>query len=139
MTERQICIGVTGATGYIGARVMAQALKAGHKVIALSRKEPHAQPGAGAVQWVPFDLTETDPVVLGQEVDAIVHLAADTAASPGETDAETQAAKRLIAAAEQHTAKLIFISSQTARPDAPSLVRFLERLTGRPEDRTARR
>lgn len=109
-------IAVTGATGYIGSRLVRAALQAGHEVLALSRR-PLPQEG---VKWQHFDLGETGPFVLPPGIQAVFHLAAETRSTGGATTREVEAAKRLLRAAEESKAKFIFVSSQVARPDAPT-------------------
>lgn len=107
---------VTGATGYIGERAVAQARQAGHDVVAATRNRP-SDP---QLAWVPFDLSTAQSFRLPPEVDAVVHLAAVTTASDITPEAEIAAAGHLIESARQAGARLIFISSQVARRDAPT-------------------
>jgi nucleoside-diphosphate-sugar epimerase len=106
---------VTGATGYIGQRLVRLALASGHEVVAASRRRPGI-----AVDWVPFDFGSANEFILPAGIDAIVHLAADT--SPTGTDGarELAAAIRLDGEAQRGAAQLVFVSSQTARKDAPT-------------------
>lgn len=106
---------VTGATGYIGERLVRQALSQGHEVIAASRQPLNVQ-----VDWIPFDLCSTSEIRLSGTVDAVLHLAAMTASSAINPNIEVAAARRLIKVAEQAGAKVIFVSSQTARENAPT-------------------
>lgn len=110
-------IAVTGATGYIGTCLTYLALKRGHDVSAVSRRKPISHASA----WIPFNLLSEKTVVLPTEVTAIVHLAANTAEGNdfGE-EQEVRAARILIKAAQNTGAKFIFVSSQTAHPDAPT-------------------
>lgn len=106
---------VTGATGYIGARLLLLASKQGHEVVAASRKPPHG------ASWLPFDLASRDPIVFPPGTNVVIHLAADTTSVAIEdSDYELLAARLLIAAAQKVAAKVVFISSQVARPDAPT-------------------
>jgi NADH dehydrogenase len=108
---------VTGATGYIGRRLIAHALENGHEVVAASRRRLEL---AGA-EWMPFILASTEDLVLPPGTQAVIHLAADTSAT-GELDdgGEILTAQRLMTACRQSRAKMVFVSSQTARPDAPT-------------------
>jgi len=65
---------ITGATGYIGKRLSDIAISRGHQVIAGSRKPPNAENG-----WIYFDLRSGAPVELPIDIDAVIHLAANTA------------------------------------------------------------
>ena len=108
---------VTGATGYIGGRLALLASKGGHEVVAASRR-----PVAPALCWIPFELSSTAAIVLPPGTNAVIHLAADTSPAAGVDDErEVLAARSLIAAAQQLEAKFVFVSSQTARPDAPTV------------------
>lgn len=104
---------VTGASGYIGERLMHRALRT-HEVIAATRR-----PLVGASGWLPYDLASNAPLILPLGTDAIVHLAADTKAL-GNGDDEVRAARLLLAAARETEARIVFVSSQTARPNAPT-------------------
>lgn len=107
---------VTGATGYIGQRLIRAARLAGHEVLALSRRQM-LQSG---VTWQPFDLADVTSLSLPHDVDAVFHLAAETQHAHGAEQIERAAAQRLIDAASAVGAGLVFVSSQTARADAPT-------------------
>jgi len=108
---------ITGATGYIGSCLTHQALKCGYDVIMASRQKP----SIFSAQWLPFDLSSDKSVALPAGIDAVVHLAANTTSLNllGE-ECEVIAARRLIKSSQEVGARFIFISSQTARPDAPT-------------------
>lgn len=110
-------IAITGATGYIGQRLILAALRAGHEVLALSRRPPASR---SSVKWYPFDLADTMPLSFPHDLDAVYHLAADTRHPQGADQVERTAAQRLINAAGVIGAKFVFISSQTARANAPT-------------------
>jgi NADH dehydrogenase len=107
---------VTGSTGYIGERLVRQAISQGHQVIAASRRKPNE-----VVEWIQFDLSIATEIILPEKSDIVFHLAATTISKAIDSDIEMEAAKRLIKAAKQASAKIIFISSQTAREDAPTI------------------
>lgn len=108
---------VTGATGYIGTRLTALAMERGCDVVMASR-EPPAPYGAS---WVHFDLSLNEVFVLPAGADVVVHLAANTAASNLLDDVgEVAATQRLIKSAQEAGARFVFVSSQTARADAPT-------------------
>ncbi|MBU3612862.1 NAD(P)-dependent oxidoreductase [Polynucleobacter sp. MG-27-Goln-C1] len=110
-------IAVTGSTGYIGKRLLLAALKRGHQVISLSR----VPSSTFATNWIKYDLGSYEPLNLPLDVDAIVHLAANTSFNSGLTEREEiDAAARVIDIARARGIRCIFISSQTARSDAPT-------------------
>jgi nucleoside-diphosphate-sugar epimerase len=106
---------VTGATGYIGSRLVKQAMALNNEVICASRRRPR-QP----IAWISFDCSTASEFALPPATDIVFHLAAvtDSVASAGKV--ETSAAERLISASAAVGARVIFISSQTARQDAPT-------------------
>ena len=106
---------VTGATGYIGERLVRHALSNGHEVMVASRNRPDKD-----LEWIPFDLSNATEISLPEGIDVVFHLAATTSIAI-DPDMEIEAAKSLINAAKQANAKIIFISSQTAREDAPTI------------------
>jgi nucleoside-diphosphate-sugar epimerase len=105
---------VTGASGYIGRHLVEQARSSGWRVVAATRRRVEF-----ADAWVRYRLDE-EPVAEDFPSDAvIVHLAANTAATEN-AEIDIRAADRLIALARLRRGRLLFVSSQTARPDAPT-------------------
>lgn len=108
---------VTGATGYIGNRLTDLAISQGFEVVALTRR-PVSRCG---VVWREFDLASPGADGWPTDVLAVIHLAAQTSSSTALTeDDEIHAAECLIRATNRHSARFIFVSSQTARLDAPT-------------------
>ena len=108
---------VTGVTGYIGTRLTSLVLKCGHDIVMASRRRPLSF----AESWLPFNLSSDIIVALPSGTDAVVHLAANIAHTNClEEECEVDAAKKLIKSAKEIGAKFIFVSSQTARADAPT-------------------
>lgn len=108
---------VTGATGYIGERLVVAALAQGFDVIAFSRRAPDDH----RVSWFRFDLAEPSVENWPEGVVAVIHLAAQTGASITlSAQEEILAADHLMQAARCCGARFVFVSSQTARPEAPS-------------------
>ena len=108
---------VTGATGYIGERLCRRARADGHEVIAATRHRPQD----ARIEWVPFDFAAYNELRLPAQVDVVIHLAAVTRHDAVDPETEIAAARHLIAAALQGGATFIFVSSQVARADAPTL------------------
>lgn len=109
---------ITGATGYIGTRLTALASRRGYDVIAASRQ----QPTSSNLTWLNFDLASDEAAVLPASTDVVIHLAANTLATNVSYDVgEVAAARRLLKSAQDAGARFIFVSSQTARVDAPSV------------------
>lgn len=108
---------VTGATGYIGTFLISLALQRGHTIIIASRIKPLNSNCA----WLFFDLLLNSSIIVPPGVDTVVHLAANTLNSAElDPEREIEAAKNLILSAMAINAKFIFVSSQTARFDAPT-------------------
>jgi nucleoside-diphosphate-sugar epimerase len=64
---------VTGASGFIGRHVMAEAVARGHETVGLARS-----PSGGAAS-ITHDLTTAPPDLNGRHIDAVIHLAAGMA------------------------------------------------------------
>lgn len=107
---------VTGGTGYIGARLCSLAVASHEKVTCLSRR-PAIAP---EVAWQAYELHGASPVHLPPDTNALIHLAATTSSTDVDVDLEIAAARRLVTACQAVGARLIFVSSQTATPDAPT-------------------
>ena len=101
---------ITGATGYIGQRLVRAAKNSGHQVVIAGRSSAE----------VTFDLSNPQPLQLHETFDAVFHLAAITSASASSPEAEINAARYLFHAAAQQGARVIFVSSQASREDAPT-------------------
>ena len=112
-----IKIVITGATGYIGTRLSVLATRHGYDVVGASRQ----QPASCIATWLHFDLASNEAVVLPVGTNVVLHLAANTVATnPLDNDVDVAAAKGLIKSAQKAGARFIFVSSQTAREDAPT-------------------
>jgi nucleoside-diphosphate-sugar epimerase len=106
---------ISGANSYIGKRIVTQLSTRGHSIVAASR-----HPVEGLPAWVPFDLDSCTAFAMPDDVDVVLHLAANTALSSDGGQSEFLAARALIDATNSRGIKLIFASSQTAREDAPT-------------------
>jgi NADH dehydrogenase len=110
-------IAVTGASGYIGTKFIQSAIKHGHEILALSRKPPNF---FGST-WVSYDITSNQYPKIPNDVDFIVHLAIQNLAVNGVDESrDLAAAENLIVNSKKWGINFLFISSQTARPDAPT-------------------
>lgn len=105
---------MTGATGYIGRRLVATATARGRKVIAATRRPDPAAPA-----WTPYSLDQPPDAAAIPRGARVIHLAARTAGS-ADDGIELRAAQQLCDVSREREATLLFVSSQTARPDAPT-------------------
>ena len=110
-------IAITGATGYIGGQFVNLSHASGHEIVALCRRNPDP---FGCV-WVPYNLSSTQVPVLPVDTKAVLHLATSKLLNGQQvSEQEVLAAELLITAVQKVGAKFVFVSSQTARPDAPT-------------------
>lgn len=109
-------IAITGANGYIGQRLVRAAQRAGYDVLAMCR---HQVSGPG-ISWIYYDLANQEPISLPSDIAILYHLAAQTDVKSSQNPIEERAAYLLINATASIHAKFVFISSQAARPDAPT-------------------
>ncbi len=114
---------VTGASGYIGSRVVSAAVAAGWRLRCLGRA-PDTLLELESIPWrfgeaIPENLWQTD--TCGTGVHVVVHIAHDwnqDARSVGENLNLLSSAALLKAARKAGVPKFIFASSQASRPDA---------------------
>lgn len=112
-------LAITGATGFVGSAVLAEALAQGHQVRALVRRD---QPPRAGVEWVRGDLGDTAALAaLAAGADAVIHVAGLTnTPDPAEFDIAnvTGTANVLAAMTGAGVRRLVFVSSLSARkPD----------------------
>jgi nucleoside-diphosphate-sugar epimerase len=106
---------VTGATGFLGRRIVDRALERGHQVVALSRDPSRLAPRPG-LEPRRLDLLELDAVLPAiEDCEAGIH-AAGAGPSAGERelhDANVQASRHLAGSARRQTklARLVAITS----------------------------
>lgn len=106
---------VTGATGFVGARLVPRLVAAGHRVVAVSRRAGAASDGAIAATADVRDVDALAAVFRG--ADAVLHLAATTGkASPAEHAAVNLDGTRAVVDACRRAAvpRLLFVSSIAA-------------------------
>ena len=108
---------VTGATGYIGSRLVKVAISQGYDVVLMSRRRSEYY----KLSWIKYDLFSSALPTLPSGTFALIHLAANTGTDQDlDNDLELRAARLLLTATKKRGAKFIFVSSQTARSDAPT-------------------
>jgi uncharacterized protein YbjT (DUF2867 family) len=112
-------LAITGATGFVGSAVLAEALAQGHQVRALARRDQ--APRAG-VEWVRGDLDDAAALAaLVAGADAVIHVAGLTnTPDPAQFEAANVTGTAKVIAAMKGTGlkRLVFVSSLSARkPD----------------------
>lgn len=109
-------IAITGATGFVGSAVLAEALAQGHRVRALARRD---QPPRAGVEWVRGDLDAGDALAsLVAGADAVIHVAGLTnTPDPALFEAAnvTGTANVIAAMTGAGVRRLVFVSSLAAR------------------------
>lgn len=115
-------VAVTGATGFIGRRIVRALVECGYDVRALARRSPAGEQAdaADAVSWVLGSLTDREALAtLVKDAVAVIHCAGATKALNREAFlAVNGAATRLlaeVAAAERQPPRFIYLSSLAAR------------------------
>lgn len=114
-------LAITGATGFVGSAVLDEALRQGHTVRALVRREQAARAG---VEWVRGDLGDTAALAaLTRGADAVIHVAGLTnTPDPAEFEVANVTGTANVIAAMQGAGvkRLVFVSSLSARMPALS-------------------
>lgn len=106
------CIGVTGASGFVGSALCKTFAQRGWNVVALGRS------GDGGYDFRRFDLATPVPPALLNGIDVLVHAAYDMRASATHNLKGTQ--NLFSAAASAGVRKIVFISSMAAGQSAAS-------------------
>lgn len=113
---------LTGATGFVGRRTLALALKAGHSVRALTRRPQPAQAG---VIWVQGALDTVDALAeLVAGADAVIHVAGvvNAPTPEGFTRGNVDGTRAILAAAQAaDVRRFVHVSSLAAREPGLSL------------------
>ena len=113
---------ITGATGFIGARLATAALERGYIVRTLTRNDWSSAPWVPTGQRFFGSLPSQIPPSLCDGIDVVVHCAADVAGAGRQAAAVNVDGTRRLAeqASAAGVSTFIFLSSQSARSDAPS-------------------
>ncbi|MBL3667197.1 SDR family oxidoreductase [Streptomyces sp. M2CJ-2] len=120
-TERLHCL-VTGASGYIGGRLVPELLKAGHRVRCLARSPDKLRdhPWAGDVETVRGDVTDADSVAAAMHgIDVAYYLVHALAGGSGFEETDRRAAR--VFAGQAHAAgvrRIVYLGGLTP-PDVP--------------------
>lgn len=117
---------ITGGTGYIGTRLVQHAIAAGIKVTILARTRKGLPSGANFVGWSLGEGLPIEALNGDAHLTALIHLAHDweNLPSPLTTKASLNltATKTLLDSCRiLGVARFVFVSSQSARPDAPNI------------------
>ncbi len=109
-------IALTGGTGFVGSRLIALAVEAGHRVRALTRRQ---QAEREHIAWVPGDLSDTAALAtLCEGADAVIHVAGVVNAPDraGFARGNIEGTRNMLAAAEEAGARrFVHVSSLAAR------------------------
>lgn len=112
---------ITGGTGYIGSALVALALAKGCTVTLLGRSQPSGTQ-SDRLRYARHDLGAPLPAGVLSGIHAVVHLAADTSSGADRLaeSVEINAGRALFTAASTQGCRFLFVSSQSARVDAPA-------------------
>lgn len=109
-------LAITGGTGFVGSRLIALALEAGHRVRALTRRE---QAEREHIAWVPGDLHDIPALAcLAEGADAVIHVAGVVNAPDraGFARGNVEGTRNMLAAARAAgAARFVHVSSLAAR------------------------
>ncbi len=115
-------LALTGATGFVGARLLDAALAAGHSVRALARRP---MPARDRVEWIPGSLEDQPALAsLAAGADAVIHVAGVINARDAagfEAGNVSGTANLLAAAASAKVGRFVHVSSLAAREPGLSL------------------
>jgi NADH dehydrogenase len=113
---------LTGASGYIGSRLLERLLEGGAEVVVLGSAPLGAAPSA-RLSVIPWRLGEDVPerafAAAGGSLWAVIHLAHDWNTREGDDERNRLGTGRLLAAARANdVCRFVFVSSLSARPEA---------------------
>lgn len=140
-------IGVFGATGTIGSRIVGEAVGRGHQVTGYTRDITRIPADLGGVTWNVTDVLDTDGVAQALDgLDLVVNAISSGRELPdqiADADVFPAAARALLAALDRHpSVRLIVVgggASLEVRPgvqavDAPGFAETLPQMLGLPTD-----
>jgi nucleoside-diphosphate-sugar epimerase len=109
-------LAITGGTGFVGSRLIALAIEAGHQVRALTRREQAERPH---IEWLRGDLQDRAALAqLVEGADAVIHVAGvvNAAHRAGFAEGNVDGTRNMLAAAEGAGAgRFVHVSSLAAR------------------------
>lgn len=118
-------LAITGGTGFVGAVLIDRAIKAGHHVRALTRRD---QPARDGVTWIAGSLDDAQSLIkLAEGADAVIHVAGvvSTPDPAGFTTGNVDGTRHMLDSARTaEVARFVHVSSLAARE--PGLSRYGE-------------
>lgn len=131
MTTDDLRCLVTGATGYIGSRLVPQLLDRGHRVRAMARNPDKLSdaPWRDDVEVIRGDLNDADSLLMAfDDVDVVYYLVHSMGTSKDFVDAEKRAAKNVVSAARRAgVRRIVYLGG--LHPTGVSLSRHLQSRT----------
>lgn len=125
MSEKSLCVALTGSTGFVGRHVLAQLLSKGHTVRALVRSKAKVKNSDGRVVVIEGDLFDEKATrELLRGADAVIHLVGIIMENPGKGQTfervHVEATRNLLAAAKVNgrIRKWVHMSALGTRPQA---------------------
>ena len=124
MDEKSMCVALTGATGFVGARVLQRLLDTGHRVRALVRDRSRIPPRHKGLTLVEGDLFQPSSLTeLVRDDQAVIHLVGIIMEKPSQGQTfqrvHVQGTKNLLAAAKKaDIERWVHMSAIGARPEA---------------------
>jgi nucleoside-diphosphate-sugar epimerase len=115
---------VSGASGFLGSRLVERLAANGQDVVAISRRPAHGLLGSNPrVRWVLLDIEKEGLPLNGlPDIEAVVHLAGATLGAGKDENkflrSNEQTTVRLLQALAEHTDRFVFASSQVVYGDA---------------------